>query len=760
MFEHFSLELLILSIASNLANLIISDHNALADFIFRTNGFVVDAIRADIDAQTLILEQVEDSILADISEQTDILVAQSTFDTQRVIDQIVTQAVVLESQVDAMQDRVLNEIAVAQNDVASRIVSGTGTVIGAIGRQTDTLQNTLSSIDSRVTASLGAQTSILGSIVDILGDGIGVTITNQINIDQSIFEVLVDQVSDAITEGLIFTGNIIETITGTLGGIIDALIAELFSAGDELVTVARDIVAAILHNKDIDTGILAESINDDAQGMGGRIFASVLNNIEPGADALARDLRSTYVDFINIDGCVDKLNQPFKELMKGKIDLDSWAAKSFEIITKMIGLVIPFITISQARAQRELNAFLAVCPTFPLPVAETVLALQRGLINEATAAHNIRQAGFSGDDAEKIVNVGFTAPDLSLVFNMHYRDLIDDAEYDDLLKRLGYTGPVIDRLKTLAFFIPPVQDLISMAVKEVFTPEIAEVFGQFKEFPEEFEKFARQQGVSEFWAQNYWAQHWALPSVQMGFEMLHRGVITQPELEKLLKALDVMPGWRENLIKISFRPFTRVDIRRMHRVDVLDDGEVLAAYKDLGYDQEKAQKLTDFVLEINKDDEIITLDVASDLTRSSILSFYKDGILSKSVTLALLIQAGINIAAAELFILGADFDIERAERRSDLELILDQFRFAGATFTESADAILALDLEAKERELALLDLEKVSQVETRLPSKADLDKFLANGIIENKFYVEMLERLGYPAVWADRYLQLEVGAAA
>ncbi|GAH93918.1 unnamed protein product, partial [marine sediment metagenome] len=44
--------------------------------------------------------------------------------------------------------------------------------------------------------------------------------------------------------------------------------------------------------------------------------------------------------------------------------------------------------------------------------------------------------------------------------------------------------------------------------------------------------------------------HWSLPSPSQGFEMLHRGVIDEAELNMLLRALDIMPFWREKLTKV------------------------------------------------------------------------------------------------------------------------------------------------------------------------------------------------------------------
>ena len=114
----------------------------------------------------------------------------------------------------------------------------------------------------------------------------------------------------------------------------------------------------------------------------------------------------------------------------------------------------------------------------------------------------------------------------------------------------------------------------------------------------------------------------------MAFEMLHRRIIDEPKLRQLMAAQDIIPGWRDELIAISYRPYTRVDIRRMHDVGVLDEDEVYEAYQDIGYNDEKARTLTDFTIALNSDDpdDIEPLD---GLTRSSIIAAYKDGIIDR-----------------------------------------------------------------------------------------------------------------------------------
>ena len=176
-----------------------------------------------------------------------------------------------------------------------------------------------------------------------------------------------------------------------------------------------------------------------------------------------------------------------------------------------------------------------------------------------------------------------------------------------------------------------------MSVREAFTPEIAGRFGQYEDLPREYVKWVGKKGLSAEWAERYWAAHWSLPSPQQGFEMLHRGIITPDELRLLLRALDIMPFWRDKLIQISYNPLTRVDIRRMYNLDVLSEQDVYKCYLDIGYNDLNAKRLTEFTIKLKIAQETKTkerqqkavIKEISTWTASQTLSFLKRGLITQ-----------------------------------------------------------------------------------------------------------------------------------
>jgi hypothetical protein len=215
-----------------------------------------------------------------------------------------------------------------------------------------------------------------------------------------------------------------------------------------------------------------------------------------------------------------------------------------------------------------------------------------------------------------------------------------------------------------------------------------------------------------------------------------------------------MPGWRDELIQISYTPFTRIDIRRMNRVGVLSSEDVYEAYLDIGYSPEKARQLQDFVKRLNEPQDTLAEQLADELTRSNILGFYDDGIIARSTAALLLKNAGYNAITTELFLDSEDFDRERKERKADIRIIGEQVKAGALTFNEAAARLDGLGLETRERDLALLSIQRIVDANVKMPSKADLDKFMKKGLIDRGTYEANMERIGFSEFWTAKYLTL------
>jgi len=379
----------------------------------------------------------------------------------------------------------------------------------------------------------------------------------------------------------------------------------------------------------------------------------------------------------------------------------------------------------------------------------------RGKISQDEYLRESERLGFSRALAEKIFSLRESLLPPEVVIKALWRGLTLKGSRENLieeLKKQGWTEEKIEILEKVSRFYPSPDDFIRFMVRETFNEEVVKKYGYDEGYPKAIEEYVAKAGMDPVWMRHYWRAHWQLPSPQMGFEMLARGLITLEDLKTLFIIADYPPFWIDKLIKIAYQPYTRVDIRRMHKLGVLTRDQVKRAYMDLGYDEEKAEALTKFTEALNREEEKEEKKEITEPTRSAILEQYEAKLLSREEAKSMLIQTGLAEDVAEFYLALKDYEIEKkrvskyveAIRKLYLNDVIDEGEVA-TIFNK-----LGLPVDMIDETLTLWDLEKMGKV--ALPSKTDLLNWLKKGkITEDEFKMEM-SKLGYNQRYIDLYL--------
>jgi len=655
---------------------------------------------------------------------------------------------------DTLTQVLLQQIGNVISSGNNAVNSSEQRVIGVIGETVGRVLDSVFEAENTITDDIRGVSFSIDGIIDILKSGINAEIRNIINIPSDLFDTLtrdirgaIESVSDdylGVISATVIDSNDLMRLSLDEGNEIAAEqasdVKKIVAGGEDMATWARQQAGyAEKYGAPMDLPNVFEQFT---QWLGKMMF-------ENGKEA-TENLRELLGDGFLPDKAESDCRGPDGGLpIIGTIGggLINW-------LVSMLAIGAVPISMSSVRANRNLQNYRLCYPDQLMPEGDIITSVRRGSMSTTAAKLELRKQGYTAKTSDALIGFAFEYPPLDILYALHLRGEITNKQFDAGLQAHGFYGDWADGLKKLEFFIPPPQDLITMAVREVFDEPTARAQGQFDGFPKDFGKFAAMQGISDEWAQRYWAAHWRLPSEQMGFEMLHRGVIDDRKLESLLVALDIMPGWRDAIKAISFNPLTRVDVRRMHALGVLNREEVLKAYKDLGYDNHNAELMVRFTEEYNDGESVIDIDVASDLTRSTILGFYKDRIIDRAVALGLLLSAGINAIAAELFLQDTDLDSERKERQDQIDIVMTKFDVGRTTLDQAADELRGLGLTRGEEELQLLALEKKAIAKNTLPSKTDLLRFVAAGLISEDDFITVMEKHGYDPIWSAMYLQI------
>ena len=387
----------------------------------------------------------------------------------------------------------------------------------------------------------------------------------------------------------------------------------------------------------------------------------------------------------------------------------------------------------------------------------------RGEITDKEFISKARVIGFEANDAENTFKlIQKRLPEDTVIRGM-WRDIkfgkgIESYKKD--LRDQGWSNERIEVLEKTSRFYPSVGDFISFMVRDTFAEEVVKKYGYDEMYPEAIDGFVKKAGVDPEWMKHYWRAHWVLPSPRDVYEMLHRGVITMVEMKDLLKIADYAPYWIDKMIQISYNPFTRVDVRRMNKIGVLNREEVKTAYMDLGFNEDKAEKMTVFTEIYNADpedsektEEDKRKDELRGLTRTAIIKQYQKELLPEAEAKSYLLDIGMAEEVAQAYLDLATYSEEEGRIDDYLRVFKKMYLNDVISFNDLSDSLDKLNLPAtyKDHLTDLWDLEKIGKAS--IPSKTELGNFLKKGIISQETYIANMSSLGYNEKFIKWYLQ-------
>jgi len=382
----------------------------------------------------------------------------------------------------------------------------------------------------------------------------------------------------------------------------------------------------------------------------------------------------------------------------------------------------------------------------PAPIDNLVRSM---IIDPARATENRAMMKKHGLDDQQIDNVilsYYKTTDEDTVRQLFLRGIITTEGMYNRMYELGYTKARVDEIIQTWEMIPGPQDLFTMVAKEAFEPDIYTALGLDKEFPVAQVEWLKKQGISEDWAKKFWIAHWEQPSIGQGFEMLHRGVIGRDTLDLLFRAVEIPDFWRDKLNAIAYQPLTRVDVRRMHDLGVIDDQRLIKAYMDLGYDPDNALAMANFTIQYNANTE-------KQLTRSVILESYRENLISRTQATELLTEQGYSTDLAGYYLEMEDYNRDKIIRDTYIDNTRERMLLNVISPAQARDTLNQLGLRGEKID-SLMDTWQLDAYKfAAIPTKSELDNFLINGIIDQGSYRTIMARHGFSDILIDWYLK-------
>lgn len=366
-----------------------------------------------------------------------------------------------------------------------------------------------------------------------------------------------------------------------------------------------------------------------------------------------------------------------------------------------------------------------------------ILALRiKGKITPELCYKSMKYYGYDESQVDYQIEAAKRILDVTEYYELFRRGELTYAELKDYLAKCSFDETELPNLAKITQYYPTVGDLIRFAVREVFTPATVQKYGMMEDLPPAFVEAARKAGLSQEWAQAFWGAHWDLPSVNMGYAMLHRGVIGESDLDLLMKSLDIMPYWRDKLKQLSYNVLTRVDARRMRGMGVINDDKLEKVYLAQGYTPEDAQALVEFT-------KGLELDEYTGISRSNVVGAYVDGLLDEEKLLEYLHGLGLSETAATFWYNQAVYE----KTLKDIKIRTSELKEAFLEGTNTLEEIQVKLVEDGVNQTyitnILSEFRRAKITAHKNPSFEVLERWLGKGYIDEYRFIAGMRKLGY-----------------
>ena len=255
------------------------------------------------------------------------------------------------------------------------------------------------------------------------------------------------------------------------------------------------------------------------------------------------------------------------------------------------------VAVLQPILQEEVNTVNSQFPFRPLSAADAAAAVERDAMSYAEAEAEAKLTGYNPGRFRVLEKLAGIPPNSEQLIQMVRRGVITAARMREGLIQGNVRSEWADDLIKITDAVPSVSQMVHFATRGVYGGG-TEIEGTKDEMPAGYLDDTKRDGLQAEDATKYWQAHWRLPSPEQLFRMFHRGIINGDELDRSIKANDFPPFWRPRLRDIAYLVPGRIDLRRMYAEGIIDEARVLKGYKDIGYNDQDAQILTRFAVEL------------------------------------------------------------------------------------------------------------------------------------------------------------------
>jgi hypothetical protein len=395
-----------------------------------------------------------------------------------------------------------------------------------------------------------------------------------------------------------------------------------------------------------------------------------------------------------------------------------------------------------------------ICQSILPGVAEADRAFMADAIGQDVWECWVKAAGHHVKEAQAVRDGGRTRPDFRQAWMALKRGYIGQERYKKLVRADGVvTDDDLNDLAALQCWWPGPEKLIRWMKKDVFDQAIVDRFELDTDFDKKYTDRTRQladgQGISEEFLRNEWRGHWENVGTSAMFECMRRlrpghadpaVVTTQDDVRQAMKQQDIPPFWVERLIAISYAKPTRVDVRRMWTLHLIEKDELKRRVLDLGYTDADADLMVRF-WETDRDVKEARMNGLP--TGRALVNAYARGELTARELEGIAQKISYYDGQEEEIQEAAELGRDMAERRNAIAAVRRRYTRGLIGGADAAAELASVNVDGDEIESLLKWWDQVQKRTGREVTAAMLCQWRASHLISASEQMAALVRIGY-----------------
>lgn len=366
----------------------------------------------------------------------------------------------------------------------------------------------------------------------------------------------------------------------------------------------------------------------------------------------------------------------------------------------------------------------------------------------------VKAAGSHPKEAQQVRDAGRQRLSPAQAWLAFKRGQISQDRYWKLVRQGGIiTDDDFNEMAALQCWWPGPEKLIRWMKKDVFDQAVVDRFELDTDFDKKYTDRTRQladgQGVSEEFLRNEWRAHWENVGTSAMFECMRRlrpghadpaVVTTQDDVRQAMKQQDIPPFWVERLISISYAKPTRVDVRRMWTLHLIEKDELKRRVLDLGYTDADADLMVRF-WETDRDVKEARMNGLP--TGRALVNAYARGELTARELEGIAQKISYYDGQVEEIEEAAELGRDMAERRNAIAAVRRRYTRGLIGGADAAAELASVNVDGDEIESLLKWWDQVQKRTGREVTAAMLCQWRASHLISASEQMAALVRIGY-----------------